>query len=129
MPFKDKQKRYEAIRKSWAKKPEKYAALVLKKERSRSRRGYHVARRYGITVEAYEALVAKHQGLCAICGNEQKPTASGRDGLRVDHCHTTGKVRGLLCVNCNWLVGHYEKSNGPEVFRKVGEYVYAHSTS
>lgn len=53
-------------------------------------------RKYGITVDHYERLMAFSDGCCWICGN--KP--SGRR-LAVDHCHITGRVRGLLCFFCN----------------------------
>lgn len=58
-------------------------------------------RRYGITLEEYEAMFAKQDGKCAIC-NGVCPT--GRN-LAVDHDHDTGKVRGLLCSRCNQGIG------------------------
>mgnify|MGYP001570388182 CR=1 FL=1 len=57
-------------------------------------------RRYGITAEAYKALLAAQGGRCAICRN-----LPGRKRLAVDHCHDTEQVRGLLCFNCNVLLG------------------------
>lgn len=54
---------------------------------------------YGITQEDFEALFKEQQGKCAICLTESKKI------LNVDHCHTTGKVRGLLCFSCNTLLG------------------------
>ncbi len=64
-------------------------------------------RAYGITVEQLEELNVKQNGLCAIC---QKPeTKKRKDGtlwsLHVDHSHSTGKVRGLLCSGCNTAIG------------------------
>lgn len=53
--------------------------------------------KYGITLEEYEALLKKQNGICAIC---KEPCRSGRR-LCVDHNHETGQVRGLLCVYCN----------------------------
>jgi CRISPR/Cas system-associated protein Cas10 (large subunit of type III CRISPR-Cas system) len=55
---------------------------------------------YGITLEYYNELLVKQNNKCAICGNEQDGKA-----LNVDHDHTTGKVRGLLCSTCNFAVG------------------------
>jgi Recombination endonuclease VII len=50
----------------------------------------------------YETLFARQGGVCAIC---IRPSA---EPLCVDHCHATGKVRGLLCRTCNTGLGHYK---------------------
>ena len=60
-------------------------------------------RNYGITIEQYDALLVKQNGLCAICQN-----VSGRKKLSVDHDHQTGKVRGLLCNPCNLSLGGFK---------------------
>ena len=57
---------------------------------------------HGITPEEYDELLAKQEGKCAICGRGQDDLPRR---LAVDHNHTTGKVRGLLCDNCNTAVG------------------------
>jgi hypothetical protein len=57
---------------------------------------------YGISMEQYEALLARQRGVCGIC---RKPP---REPLCVDHSHTTGKVRGLLCRKCNTGLGSYD---------------------
>lgn len=58
---------------------------------------------YGITPEQYEEMLAAQGGCCAIC-HAKKP--GGRTKLFfIDHCHTTGKVRGLLCMRCNTGLG------------------------
>ena len=108
MPYKDKQKRYDAIRKSWAKKPEKYKALNLENKRKASRRGYHIKRRYGLSFDEWQAMLKAQDGCCKICGQPGKLTKSGRSYLHVDHNHKTGKVRGLLCARCNLLIGYME---------------------
>jgi len=63
---------------------------------------------FGITEKEYLALVEKHNGLCAICGNPEtfvNPQTNDIQVLGIDHCHTTGKVRGLLCSACNLGLG------------------------
>jgi len=53
---------------------------------------------YGITKQEYQEMCENQGGACACCGKRGK--------LNVDHCHKTGKVRGLLCTNCNFALGH-----------------------
>lgn len=55
------------------------------------------AKRYGLTANELRVLIDEQGDACAICGT---PPTPGR-GLCVDHCHTTGVVRGLLCSRCN----------------------------
>lgn len=57
--------------------------------------------RYGLTLEAFDALLVQQQGRCDICA---EPMA-GKTDPHVDHCHTTKAVRSLLCMHCNRLLG------------------------
>lgn len=65
-------------------------------------RKYKLKRKYKITQEEYNALFLKQNGQCAICAKYQ---ADERRSLCIDHNHTTGVVRGLLCENCNRGLG------------------------
>ena len=56
--------------------------------------------KYGLTPTEYEAMKAKCQNRCEICG-----ASPGHRELDIDHCHTTGEVRGLLCPLCNKAIG------------------------
>lgn len=61
---------------------------------------------YGLTQEQFEAMLEAQGGRCAICRTD---TPGGRDNRwHVDHCHATGKVRGLLCNGCNIGLGHFK---------------------
>lgn len=59
--------------------------------------------RYSLSLAEYEKMVVDQNGLCAICLGEPK-----KQRLAVDHDHTDGRVRGLLCATCNSLLGRYE---------------------
>jgi hypothetical protein len=69
-------------------------------------------REYGLTLEAYEGILASQGGVCAICQGPSKyrhrnGSLSGR--FAVDHDHSTGRIRGLLCDQCNRMIGHLDK--------------------
>lgn len=72
----------------------------------------------------YNALAEKQNHRCAICGAEEKSRDrwNGRTRrLAIDHCHTTGKVRGLLCTGCNSALGHMQ--DDPERLRAAADYL------
>ena len=64
-------------------------------------RAGRLRRKYGITVEQYDQMMAEQENRCAMCHQEAKQ-------LVVDHCHRTGEVRALLCGPCNRRLGVYE---------------------
>lgn len=65
-----------------------------------------VSAKYGISADEYKQMHEKQNGKCKIC-NEVPAT---KRGLHVDHCHDTGKVRGLLCHGCNLGIGSMKDS-------------------
>lgn len=58
-------------------------------------------KRYGISAEEYQKMYDDQKGVCKICQNQ----CQTKQTLSVDHCHKTGKVRGLLCIKCNTALG------------------------
>lgn len=78
-----------------------------------NRRRYGVKKRYGLTLEEADALVARADGRCDLCGDETRPN--------IDHCHATGKVRGVLCAPCNKGLGLFQDS--PERLTKAIAYL------
>ena len=82
-------------------------------------RTYHLKRRYGITAEEADAMLAAQDGLCAIC--RTAPAA------HVDHDHDTGEVRELLCFNCNGGLGQFK--DDPGALRAAADYVERHRAS
>lgn len=76
-------------------------------------------RRYGLTMDQAELMRA---GGCAICGRTE---VEGRwaNNLHIDHCHETGRVRGVLCHGCNVSLGHFQ--HDPNLLRRAFEYLIA----
>jgi hypothetical protein len=106
--------RNEYMRGWWARAkkndPEKYALMA---RRSR------LKRRYGISLEDYEQLLTKQGGHCALC--ERTPEHERHGFLAVDHCHETGRVRGLLCEQHNLALG--KMGDTESSIRKVLSYL------
>lgn len=78
----------------------------------------HLKNRYGIDTDEFDRIRDAQGGACAVCG--VRPTGN----LCVDHCHATGRVRGLLCHHCNKAIGLLRDS--PEACRRAAEYLQAH---
>ena len=72
---------------------------------------------YGIEPEEYLKMCEEQKGTCAICGQEP----STQRGLHLDHCHKTGKVRGLLCHGCNVGIGSLRED--PDILSKALDYL------
>lgn len=68
--------------------------------------GYELKKNFGLSRDEYDLMLRRQNGVCAICGNEETTVIRGKViNLAVDHCHDTGKVRGLLCRECNQGIG------------------------
>jgi hypothetical protein len=76
-------------------------------------------KRFGITPEQYEGLLAVQGGVCAICDEPDRSIDKPR--LAVDHDHETKDVRGLLCVSCNRGLGFFR--DNPDILVKAVEYL------
>lgn len=73
-------------------------------------------RKYGITLEKYNEMLSSQDFVCKICKKPETIKTNIRTNkLAVDHCHSTGKVRDLLCMKCNTVLSHIEKT-GTEHF-------------
>ena len=84
-------------------------------EKSRNER---LRRRYGIDSNEYEKILKRQGKGCGICGKKRD---SKIRSLAVDHCHTSGRVRGVLCTNCNNLLGRAKDS--VKVLKKAIKYL------
>lgn len=81
----------------------------------------HLFRKYGIRQADYDRMLAGQGGGCLLCGvkPEELETGRYRTYLHVDHCHETGEVRGLLCPDCNLLIGRRPK----DWYRRAADYL------
>lgn len=102
------EKNREYCRKYREKNPEKVHETQRKNE---------LKRKYGLTLEQYEEILSKQEGICVIC---HKPCPTGKR-LAVDHKHETDKVRGLLCRPCNAALGLFKDSH--ELLRVAADYL------
>lgn len=86
-------------------------------------KSYDLKRAYGISIEQYDSMLVAQNEVCAICENPEHVVDKNgnRRKLAVDHCHTTGRVRGLLCTNCNKAIGHLK--DDVRVLKKAIEYL------
>lgn len=90
------------------------------------RRRYQLRKRYGITPEQYDEMLAEQGGVCAICkGPPDRSTGTGPKRLVVDHNHDTQEVRGLLCWGCNVKLHALEDI---EFFRAASQYLIDHNS-
>ena len=99
------------------------------KESKEHRVEYNLIKNFGITKQKYDEMLEAQGGTCFLCNN-----LNGGRSLSLDHCHDTGKVRGLLCHTCNVGLGHFmedipllrraieylERANGLEENKVIG---------
>lgn len=106
--------------------PKAYNALAVKWRDNNPDKQHanEIKRRYGLSLEDYNALLVKQNMCCALC-DVQHDTSKKRGRLYVDHDHETGKVRALLCHNHNVMLGHAEDSI--ETLEKAIKYLKQHA--
>lgn len=97
-------------------------AKLWRKRHPRNIREWRIRRKFGLSHAQYDEMANRQGNKCAIC--EQGPVG-GREYLSIDHCHKTGKVRELLCDNCNKGIGCLQ--DNPELFIRAAEYLKRHS--
>lgn len=101
MAYKDKEK-LKAYQKAWRARPE-YRAQRKDYYRA-NREAYRdkwLRRTWGISLAEFTALLDGQDGRCAICGTKNP----GKKGFAIDHDHSTGRIRGVLCRGCNTGIG------------------------
>jgi len=107
---------------NWSKLNREKARLIEQKTRAKhpfTRVNAKFKARYGISLAEYEKMSAHQQDKCLICDKHKSTNKNGK--LFVDHCHTSKKVRGLLCDNCNKGIGLFNDSLA--LLRRAMEYL------
>lgn len=92
----------------------RYPGLDVDKRRLNSRR-VMLKSKYGLSLEDYDRMLKEQNGVCAICLRKETSRSNSRgpiDSLKVDHCHITGKIRGLLCSECNFGISKFDDRMG-----------------
>ena len=84
-----------------------------------AQREWNLRTNYGIGIEDYDRMLRGQGGTCATCEATAADQQRGR--LNVDHCHETGRVRGLLCANCNRAIGL--AADSPDRLRRMATYL------
>lgn len=121
-PYKHKTMLYARCKKCRA----KCAAQSRKDSGQRGRWNYRLLRCYGITAEVVEQMYEQQGRRCAICFvYKELNTNLNTDSLHVDHDHSTGMVRGLLCYACNLGLGHMKDSG--DLLRSAISYLEKHT--
>jgi hypothetical protein len=90
----------------------------------RAEKNYQLLYKFNITLDEYEELLVKQDHQCAICGcadGSDKHNGLRTKQLSVDHDHTTGIVRGLLCNDCNRAIGQMQ--DNAELLRRAATYL------
>lgn len=81
-------------------------ALKVKLKERKTKYQSTLKREYGITLDDYNKMFVLQEGCCAICGKHQ---SEFEQRLCVDHCHSTGIIRGLLCHKCNLALAGFNE--------------------
>jgi hypothetical protein len=84
--------------------------LAVLKERRRT------LRKYGLTQDAFDQILAEQGGRCRICGTDDP----GGKGWCIDHCHQSEQVRALMCSGCNMALGYARED--PEILRALADF-------
>ncbi len=94
------------------------AATEWQRRNPQAKRNTHLKAKFGISLDQFNSLLASQNYRCALC---MTPEPRGRGTFHVDHCHDTGKVRGLLCHNCNTGIG--KLGDNVESLRRAVDYL------
>jgi hypothetical protein len=105
---------------AWRKRNPKQFKAAQRKYSTR----YRLKKKFGITVEQRDAMLAGQGGVCKGCGSS---TPNWKGDWHVDHCHKTGQIRGILCHNCNTALGRVK--DDPDILQALIKYLESNAES
>jgi hypothetical protein len=116
----NKQKRLAQIEEYQSTKSDDWRKLIGQK--------HHLRTRYNLTPAQYNEMAERQDYKCAICGIDvtENVRANKQIALSVDHNHTTGALRELLCMKCNYGLGYFK--DNAEILLKASNYVTKHTS-
>lgn len=131
-------KRLATARRYWerqmATRPEEYLAAALRRAKRYYRENAQMiamkeqARLYGLTRQQVVEMHESQNGLCLVCNEPETLMLRGKlKRLSIDHCHRTGRVRGLLCSRCNLIAGQCKER--PELLRRIAAWLESQQLS
>jgi len=119
---KTKPKKRKHVRYFWTRERKHQFKIKILLSLEEKRQDRNLRNRYGISLREYRDLFETQNGVCAICGR-----GAGKRNLHVDHCHKTGRIRALLCSNCNSTLGKVR--DDINILNKLIEYLGKHQNA
>jgi hypothetical protein len=123
--------RSAAAHKRWHSQNKEYANAYRRRwaaenpEKAEAQRQRKRLRRYGLTIEQYDDIVCRQNNRCGVCRCSLAEIESKR--IHIDHCHVTGRVRGVLCEQCNLGIGKFKEN--AEALARAAEYLQSGGSS
>lgn len=105
---------YEEVKRNRREGMKRWREANLEESRDR-----HAKWKYGVEHGTYDMLLEQQKGRCKICGTDAPGVRLTR--FHIDHSHSTGNIRGLLCEHCNRGLGHFKDI--PALLRKAADYI------
>lgn len=109
-----------------AENPERYLAENARRQREYNARNpdrvraVNLKAKYGITLDDYAEILQAQDNVCGCCGGDFKLDKNKR-GRHIDHDHATGRVRGIVCFKCNYILGRVDKD--VEILKRAVAYL------
>lgn len=97
-------------------------AKAWQKANPEKRKNQRLMSAHGIELSDFQDMLAHQNGACAICGHSDQ--SKPHFFPVVDHCHDRGRIRGLLCMNCNQGLGKFQDS--PDILMRAAAYIASH---